>query len=153
MDTVQGTVLSVTHVDDVSRAVLDVDPQQICARCAAGKGCGAGVFGSGAQRRQLTARVTDGLDVREGLTVEVAMGPGGLLKTASTAYGYPLVGGLAGTAAARVAELGDTAAALAALAGLFSGFVVARRRLRQQGCLRDLQPVITAVVEASGCQR
>lgn len=153
MDTVHGTVLSVTHLNDVSQAILDVDPQQICARCAAGKGCGAGVFGSGAQRRQLTARVTDGLDVREGQTVEVAMGPGRILKTASTAYGYPLVGGLAGTAAARVAELGDTAAAVAALAGLFSGFLVARRRLRQHACLRDLQPVITAVAEASGCPR
>ena len=77
------------------------------------------------------------------------MGPGGILKTASTAYGYPLVGGLAGAAAARVLELGDAAAAVAALAGLSAGFIVARRRLRKDGCLRDLQPVITAVAEAA----
>lgn len=148
METVQGTVLSITGVNDERRAMLDVDPRAICARCAAGKGCGAGVFGSGSERRQLAARVSAGLDVREGQLVEIAMEPGGLLKTATAAYGYPLVGGLAGAAAARVFELGDAAAAVAALAGLFSGLAVVRRRLRQEDCLRDLEPVITAIAEA-----
>ena len=147
MDTVQGTVLSITAVNNEPQAELDVDPAAICARCAAGKGCGAGLFGSSSQNRRITARLAKGLDVRPGQLVEVAMGPAGILKTATTAYGYPLVGGLAGTAAARVFELGDAAAAVGALAGLFSGFLVARRRLRQDGCLRDLHPVITAVVE------
>ena len=79
------------------------------------------------------------------------MGPGGILAAAGTAYGYPMVGGLAAAAAARVLELGDVAAAIAALGGLFSGFLVARRRLTKDACLRDLQPVVTAVSEASEC--
>jgi sigma-E factor negative regulatory protein RseC len=144
MEKVQGKVLSVSLVKGERRALLEVERQAICARCAAGKGCGAAVFGGEAGSRQLHAVIASGIDVREGQLVEIAMQSGDILRAAGTVYGLPMLGALVGAAAGWGLELGDVAAAGMAMAGLAVGFGVARRRLRQEGCLRHLTPAIIA---------
>lgn len=146
MEKVQGRVLSVSLVNGERRALLDVERQAICARCAAGKGCGAAVFGGEAGSRQLHAEIASGIEVREGQLVEIAMQSGDILRAAGTVYGLPMAGALVGAAAGWGLELGDAAAAGMAMVGVAGGFGVARRRLRQEGCLRHLAPEIIARV-------
>lgn len=141
----QGQVLSFVHDDLGSRAVVDVVAGVACPRCASGKGCGAALFANAGRR--VEASVPEDLIVSAGDVVEISLAPDNLLRAALIVYGIPLLGALLAAAVAYGFSLGDVAAAVAALAGLFSGLVIARRRLDRQRCLRQFIPTISKCLQ------
>ncbi len=141
MDNPTGRIVSLVDSRNGARAVVEVDAAAACPRCAAGKGCGAGLLQSGG-RRQIEVDVPDGITPHVDAEVEVSLAPRNLLQAAATVYGFPLTGGLAGAAFAYALALGDAAAAVATLLGLGLGLVVSRWRLRQGPCLRSFTPTI-----------
>ena len=141
MENPTGRVVSLVDKRSGARAVVEVDAASACPRCAAGKGCGAGLLQPGG-RRQIEVLIPDGIHPRVNDRVEVSLAPGNLLQAAVTVYGFPLTGGLAGAAFAYALVLGDSAAAVAALLGVGAGIAASRWRLRQGPCLGSLTPTI-----------
>ncbi len=93
METPTGTLLSVAARGGLAR--VRVDQPAACARCAAGRGCGAGLFARERAGEVIEARVVaDGLE--EGMAVDILLDDGGLWRAALFAYGYPLLGALGG---------------------------------------------------------
>ena len=141
MNNPTGRVVSLVDDRGGARAVVEVDGAPACPRCAAGKGCGAGLLPTGGPRR-FEADIREGFDARVDDRVEVTLAPRNLLRAAVIVYGVPLAGGLGGAAAAYAFALGDAGAALAALFGLAAGLAASRWRLGQAACLRDFTPMI-----------
>lgn len=141
MDNPTGRVVSLADGRGGARAVVEVDVAAACPRCAAGKGCGAGLMQPGGTRR-IEVQIPDGIEPRVNDRVEVSLAPHNVLQAAITVYGFPLTGGLAGATFAYALELGDTAAALAALMGVAGGFAASRWRLRQGPCLSRFTPTV-----------
>ncbi len=143
MENLQGKIISIAHAANGVRAIVDVDAGVICPRCAAGKGCGAGIFGASDQPRRVEAILATGLDVSIGDVVSLSLGSRNLLQASIIVYGWPLFGATAGAAFAALAGFGDTAAVVAALTGLTLGALLARTRLRSSDCLTRFVPVVT----------
>lgn len=141
MDNPTGRVLSLVDNRNGARAVIEFDAAAACPRCAAGRGCGAGLLQPGG-RRQIEAVVPEGIYPKVDDRVEVSLAPRNLLRAAVAVYGFPLTGGLAAAAFAYALELGDTAAAVAALLGVGVGIAASRWRLRQRPCLGSFTPTI-----------
>ena len=137
MEHPSGRVLAVNQ--ESPSAVVEVAAGFSCARCAAGKGCGAGIFGRRGQSR-IEAALPAGHTVEPGDIVKIALLPRQMLRAAGIVYGWPLVGAALG--AALGFGLGDTAAVLSALAGLAAGLGIARWRLRRSGCLAEFTPEV-----------
>lgn len=119
-----------------------------CARCASGRGCGAGLLGSSNKNRRIAARIASGIDVREGDEVCMELESRRLLQASWLVYGTPLAAALVASAAAFLMRLPDPYAAVAALIGAGVGVVIARSRLRKTACLRQFMPIIVARVPA-----
>lgn len=147
MDHPTGTIVATGGTQDPARVVVEVAARTACARCAAGRGCGAGLF-SGSARRQVEARVRAGLRPAQGDTVVLEVADRTLLQAAAVVYGIPLVAALIGGGLALALSLGDAAAAAASLAGLTAGLAASRYYLRRPGCLGRYVPTVTAVVRA-----
>jgi sigma-E factor negative regulatory protein RseC len=141
IENIHGTVVTIVRDKRGSRAVVDVDANVICPRCATGKGCGAGIFGNSGKSRRIEAVLSDSADISEGDDVSLALGSRNLLLAAWIVYGWPLVGGASGALLASVTTQGDAVAAAAALAGLALGAVLARRQLGRKACLTQFVPV------------
>lgn len=142
MQNPKGKIVSLVDSATGMCAVVDVDLAVVCPRCAAGKGCGAGLFGAGSGNRQVEASIRPGLKVAEGDVVEIGLAPDNLLHAAIIVYGLPLLGALVAAGLAYGFSLGDAAAALAALAGLSAGLVAGRWRLSQTSCLQRFVPTV-----------
>ena len=140
MENPQGRIQSLQGEQDSMRAVVGIDVAAACPRCAAGKGCGAGLFVDTGRRRQVEAAVRPGLQLVEGDLVEVALAPDNLLRAALIVYGLPMAGAIIGAILAYALSLGDISAAVAALAGLVTGLLLGRWRLRQEDCLSRFGP-------------
>ena len=136
--------------DPLTNILVEVTADAACPRCAAGKGCGAGLMGGVAKERQIEAKLKHGLEVRSGDTVSVAMEPRNMLRAAIIVYGYPLLSALLGALLAWFLNLSDMASALFALTGIAVGFLIARQRLRNTRCLREFTPVIVENLTAAG---
>ncbi len=145
MDNPQGRVLAVHSDDRPAHAVVEVAESFRCARCASGRGCGAGVFATGGPR-QVEALLLPGVTVGTGDEVRLELAPDNVLRAAGIVYGLPLLGAGIGAAMAWGAGAGDAGASLLALLGLGAGFLLGRRRLSQASCLRRFTPTITARV-------
>ena len=141
MENISGTVVSVQYAPHVSRALVAVDTERACARCAAGKGCGAGLLAGRDECRQVEAPVAPGIELRPGDTVRLGLAPGQLMAAALHAWGLPLAGAVCGASLASSFAAGDAIAAVAAVTGALTGAAWARRRLRQ-ACLATLSPTI-----------
>lgn len=141
MEHSRGRIISVAR--DHLSATVEVDTAVFCARCASGKGCGAGIFGSDNRPRRFVAPVIGGSTLQEGDEVRLELAPESLLHAALTVYGIPLVTALAATGVAYFAGLSEGGAVLAALAGIAVGAMLSRRRLQKSNCLRRFTPVIT----------
>lgn len=150
METPQGRILSVQSDAIPPRAVVEVIASISCARCAAGKGCGAGILGGDEKPRRVDALITQGLDLREGDRVQIALAPNDLLRASAIVYGLPLLGAVAGAAGAWWAGLGDLGAAFSALAGVGVGILAGRLRLQRTGCLQTFTPTVTARLAEAG---
>ncbi len=125
-------------------ATVEVDSPIACPRCAAGKGCGAGIFQATQQPRKIEVRIPPGMKIRRGETIELTIGPKFLLRAAMLAYGLPLAGlvlfpGLAWLATGSVA---DGAGIALALAGLAAGLVLGRQILRRETVCEQFVPAI-----------
>ena len=123
-------------------AVVGIDVASACPRCAAGKGCGAGIFVDTGRERQVQADVRPGLQVEEGDVVEVALAPDNLLRAALIVYGLPMLGAILGAVLAYALALGDLGAAVAALLGLGCGLLLGRWHLRRRDCLSRFVPTV-----------
>ena len=148
MDSPEGRIIHLYADAEPPHAVVEVVSSMRCARCAAGKGCGAGLLGGDERPRKVDARIKDELEIHEGDRVRISLQPDDLLEAAKNAYGLPLFGGLLAAGGAYVAGIGDLQAAAATLVGLLGGIVLGRRRLRRKDCLRRFTPVVTARLEA-----
>ncbi|MDH3338726.1 MAG: SoxR reducing system RseC family protein [Gammaproteobacteria bacterium] len=142
MDNPTGRVLSLVDGADGTRAIIDIEVADACPRCAAGKGCGAGLMTGSGRNRQVEASIRAGLNVAENDLVEIVLAPDDVLRAAAIVYGLPMLGAVAAAAIAYALSLGDAAAAVAALAGLTVGFTIGRWRLRQTPCLRRFLPSV-----------
>ncbi|MBT8103113.1 MAG: SoxR reducing system RseC family protein [Gammaproteobacteria bacterium] len=142
MENPRGRVIAVERIDVSPRAVVEVDASVACARCAAGKGCGAGLLGATGRRRRVDALIGDGVTVSRGDEVRMELAPSNILKASLIVYGLPLSGAVAGAALAYIASWGDFYAAVGALIGIVAGIVLARARLQRASCLQQFTPTI-----------
>ncbi|MGB5576097.1 MAG: SoxR reducing system RseC family protein [Woeseiaceae bacterium] len=124
------------------QALVEVDASVSCARCAEGKGCGAGLLGRTSGSRRIDALIAGGLTVGEGDDVRIELAPSNLLRASMIVYGLPLSGALLGAALAYFVGLGELYAATASIGGILAGLVLARLRLRKTSCLRQFTPTI-----------
>lgn len=141
MEKTRGRILSI--LPDGSRATVEVDTATFCERCASGKGCGAGIFGSGRGPRCFEAPIVDHAEVKAGDEVQIELAPQSVLRAAWIVYGIPLGGALVAAGIAYVAGMTDGWSLLAIIAGLVLGGYIGRRRLRGSDCLRQFTPIIT----------
>lgn len=140
MDNPTGIIQALITDSRGTRAIVDVDVSTACPRCAAGKGCGAGLLVGSSRLRQVEASFSASLELAEGDNVEIALTPNNLLQAALIVYGLPMLGAIVAAGFAYVMALGDAAAASAAIVGLLSGLVVSRWRLQHAACLGNFVP-------------
>lgn len=152
MDDPKGRVIAVVRDAEGVRAVVDVDAREVCPRCAAGRGCGAGIFAGQQKTRRVEALIAPGLDLEEGDTVRIELAPRNVLRAAAIVYGLPLTGAAIGATLAYLAGFGDAGAAALAIGGLFAGLVASRRRLDRETCLAQFTPTVAARVVTSALQ-
>ena len=138
-----GRVVSVAPAAGGGRvAIVEVDAAYACARCASGRGCGAGVFGSQRSRR-VEAELRGLVEVSEGDRVAIHLSGIDLLPAAVMVYGWPLAGAATGSLLVSFGPwASDAVAAAGALLGLLAGALLARRRLRSRDCLARFRPVV-----------
>ena len=141
MDSPVGRIVSIAN----GRATVSVDAAAICARCAAGKGCGAGLLTANNRSRLVDVQLTEGMQLKAGDEVRLSLQSSHLLRAAVFAYGLPLGGvvlalGLAGYLKQ---SLDDRFAVVLAIAGLVAGILVGRHFLNKDGCLRNLTHTIS----------
>lgn len=141
MQTTRGQILSIRS--DRAVATVTVNTVDFCARCASGKGCGAGLFGSSGGSRQFEAPISGAMDLREGDEVQIELAPHNVLRAALQVYGAPLVGVLIMTGLAHLAGWSDLQGAAAGGVGVLAGAAISRYRLKRVRCLRQFTPVIT----------
>ncbi len=116
----------------------------MCARCAAGRGCGAGLFGQRRKPAVIEAKVAAGVLLTAGDRVRLEFVSAELVRAAWLAYGLPLAGlVVASLAASRVFPGNELAAVICAVLGLFAGAAYGRRALRQGRCLSRCMPVVS----------
>ena len=149
MQNPQGQIVSMSDDHSHRQVVVEVASAVVCERCESGKGCGAGLLGRASGDRRVAATVAENLEVRNGDLVRIELAPRNVLRAAVVVYGYPLSGAVLAAFVAYAAELGDIAAALAALAGLVAGILVAKIRLQKTRCLRDFTPVVVDRLSAA----
>ncbi len=143
MENLQGKIISIARDANGARATIDVEAGVICPRCAEGRGCGAGIFGTSDQPRRVEAVLAAGLSVSVGDSVSLSLGSRNLLQASIIVYGWPLFGAATGAVLAQFAAFGDTGAVIAALTGLTLGALLARIRLASSECLSRFVPVVT----------
>lgn len=146
MSEIRGTVVA---IDSNGRNVLvDVSAER-CARCAAGKGCGAGLVGTAASGRGLSVRLPSGQRLAVGDTVQLALSSRSVLVAAGIVYGYPLAAAVMGVLLAYGGSFGDPVASLFGLTGVLVGMALARFRLRQSAYRRRFEPTVRLHAEPS----
>lgn len=90
----QGRVLSTGG----GRASVRLGGQAGCAACAAGRGCGAGLFGRMLRRRPVVLQLSNAVGARDGQAVVVGLPERSFLRLVLRFYLAPLLGGLGGAA-------------------------------------------------------
>ena len=143
MNDPQGTIVAINRTAGGIRAIVDVEAGAACARCAAGRGCGAGVLSGRAGNSRLEVLVDPDLELAEGDVVGIELPSRDVLGAALTVYGLPLAGAIFGAALAHLATLDDGGSAAMAIGGLFLGVVISRRRLQDASCLARFTPTVS----------
>ena len=150
MEQATGHVIAIESGSATSHAEVEVSAAVACARCAAGRGCGAGLLGASEKNRRVQARIAAGVDVEEGDLVRIELSPQQLLRASWLVYGLPLMAAVIATGMAYFFRLDDSYAVLAAVVGLAIGLLVARRQLSSAACLYRFTPTIVARLPVSG---
>ena len=143
MDNPQGKVVGFVSSSSGRCAVVAVDAAEACPRCAAGKGCGAGIFTSSGKTRRIEVPLMADQQLNEGDIVGLELAAREVLHASWIVYGLPLAGAAIAAASAYLLGFGDAGTAVLALVGLAAGFQAGRRRLRRVDCLEAFTPVIT----------
>ncbi len=146
-----ATVLSI----DEQGVTVSVDAALGCARCAAGKGCGAALLGGRRRPRVLTLERPPGMDLHEGDRVDLTLAPERLLQASLLAYGLPLAALVLLPLAAETlwGPYGDGELALLAAGGLVGAIVAGRRLLARDRCPAQLKPAIGGRAAADAVER
>ena len=126
-------------------ATVSVDAAKNCARCAAGKGCGAGLLTGSKRSHLIEVQLSPGLGLKAGDEVKLELAPANLLRAAFLAYGLPLGGIIIalGVAGFFDSALDDQLAVVLAVGGLVGGVLLGRHYLNKDGCLKNLVPTIS----------
>lgn len=142
MDTALAQVLAVRD----GHATVAVDGASACPRCAAGKGCGAGLLAATSGKRELELPIGNGLQLAAGDLVQLSIASSRLLRASIYAYGLPLAGIVAAVTMLWLLQgpPGDGVAVGVAAAGLGAGWLGGRRMLRGSRRLQLFQPEIVA---------
>lgn len=115
---------------DGSDALVEAQQGGGCGHCDSVNGCGSGKLSKLFCAQPRRFRVHNGIDARVGDEVQVAVADGALLRSVLIIYMLPLLlllaGGLLGASLADAASRRDVYAAIGAVLGLASGFVLAR---------------------------
>lgn len=139
MDAPVATVISIAN----SLVTVSVERSAVCARCASGKGCGAGLMGSGRLPASIEVAVPDAMVLLVGDRVTLSLAPEDLLRASFLAYGLPLAGMTAALSIGWLAgPLGDLSAIALAAVGLLSGLAVGRYKIRRNKCMERFVPRI-----------
>lgn len=85
-----------------------------------------------------------------GDSVELRLAPSNVLAASAIVYGIPLLGAIAAAGVAYLLQLADTAAALAAVAGLLAGLGISRWKLNRDGCIDKFVPHIERRLQNAG---
>ena len=109
-----------TDVDGTSAEVA-LDSAPVCARCQAGKGCGAGAITTAGTNRLVRVKVPAGTSLTTGDSVRLTLAGTSVAAVALTVYGLPLGGALLGGILGYVSSSGAVAAAILDGAGLLLG--------------------------------
>ncbi len=138
-----ATVISITG----RQAHVEVADLTACPRCAAGKGCGAGVFGSNRKSISLSVKIASGLNIAAGDRVTLSLAPEDLVHAALYAYGAPLAGLLIGSGLAYllIDPLTDASALVFSVVGLLAGGALGRTMGRRDSCVSQLSPSINGL--------
>jgi sigma-E factor negative regulatory protein RseC len=122
-------------------ATVSVNATAACARCAAGRGCGAGLLQK-RRKRLIRVNVAPGLALKVGDPVRLELAPRHLMRAAWLAYGLPLATMLiaVGAASALVDSGNELVAVLFGAGGLFTGTWTGRRILAKDDCLSRIMP-------------
>jgi len=142
MESVTGHVSSV----DGDRITVQVDAPVACRRCAAGKGCGAGLLDGSSASRSLDVDVPVGVRLDIGDEVTLTLSPRKLLRAAVLAYGLPLASLVTAATIAWLAGAGpDSPVAVAmVIAGLTAGIFVSRYILNRGAACDQFVPTIAS---------
>ena len=144
MDAPRGRIIELHENADPPHAVVEVLSSLRCARCAAGKGCGADLLGGEERVRRVDATIRDNLKLRTGDRVQIALDPAELLQGAFLVYGVPLLAIVIAAAIAWFARWSEAATVVAALVGMTIGIASARVYLGRRRCLRQFMPIVIA---------
>jgi len=131
-------------------ATVTVESPIACKRCAAGKGCGAGIFQDGNRAREVRVVVPAELQARVGDAIELTIGPKYLLRAAMLAYGLPLICLVSFPALAWLlgGNPGDGPGIILALAGLLAGLSIGRRILKRESVCEQFIPAVRGSADA-----
>ena len=131
-------------------AMVEVARIAACPRCAAGRGCGAGLLSGSAKRAVLEVPLPAGSGLHEGDEVVLTLEPSHLLRAAMLVYGLPLIGIVVALSAGWLLSrpLTDGAAILFAIAGLAAGLIGGRWQLNRYACLTHFVPTIEGRTDA-----
>jgi len=133
------------------KAMVAVERTAACPRCAAGKGCGAGLLSGSTRPAILEVTLSPQQNLGEGDEVRLTLEPSHLLHASLLVYGLPLAGIVlmlvAGWLISR--PLSDPEAIAYAIAGLTAGLLAGRWQLNRRDCLKQFVPKIEGVVDAA----
>ena len=140
MDSPVGKIVSIGQ----GKATVAVERTAACPRCAAGKGCGAGLLSGSRRPALLEVSLSPQLSVGEGDEVRLTLEPAHLLRASLLVYGLPLAGMVLLLVAAWLIArpLSDPEAIAWAITGLAAGFFAGRWQLNRRDCLKQFIPRI-----------
>jgi sigma-E factor negative regulatory protein RseC len=140
MDTPVATIISISN----GLATVQVERAAACARCAAGKGCGAGLLGGRQSPARIELPAPEGVRLAVGDRVKLELAPANLLEASLLVYGLPLAGVVVALSAGWIVAgaLSDADAIVLAIGGLLAGLATGRYRIRRNRCLQRLVPRI-----------
>lgn len=140
MNSPVGKIISIRQ----GRATVAVERTAACPRCAAGKGCGAGLLSGSTRPAMFEITLSPHLRLSEGDEVRLTLEPSHLLRASLLVYGLPLAGIVlmlvAGWLISR--PLSDPQAVAYAIAGLTAGLLAGRWQLNRRDCLKQFVPKI-----------
>jgi sigma-E factor negative regulatory protein RseC len=147
MESPVGKIVSIGQ----GTATVAVERTAACPRCAAGKGCGAGLLSGSRGPALLQVSLSPQWNVGAGDEVRLTLEPAHLLRASLLVYGLPLAGMVLTLAVAWLLArpLSDPQAIAYAAVGLVAGFIASRWQLNRRNCLKQFVPKITGFTDAS----